>query len=67
MTDHRPKVPNIAELARDLGCDYSHLFMVLKGVQRPSPDFAMAIERATKGKIKWTVFFEVQTKPKGIV
>lgn len=52
MTDLRPKVQNIAALARRLKADYSHLHAVLKGAQTAGPMFAIAIERETEGVIK---------------
>lgn len=52
MADFRPLVPNIRALQRKLGCDYSHLFWVLKGEQYPSRSLAKRIESATGGAIR---------------
>jgi DNA-binding transcriptional regulator YdaS (Cro superfamily) len=44
-----------AEIARRLGRDQSHIYKIKKGLRRPSPKYAKAIEQAAEGEVGWRV------------
>lgn len=44
-------VDDVVALAHKVGTDYSHVLRVLKGTRQSSPALALAIHKATRGRV----------------